>query len=148
MSEENKTIARRLREEYVSTGNSALADELLAADYLYHGPSILQEIRGREAFKQVVAGFRAGLPDLRETIDDQIAEGDKVVSRFTARATHTGELMGAPATGKQITGKGIDISRIVDGKIVEAWVMFDALDMFQQLGLLPEPGQSTGRAAT
>jgi steroid delta-isomerase-like uncharacterized protein len=148
MSEENKTIARRLREEYVSTGNSALADELLAADYLYHGPSILQEVRGREAFKQVVAGFRAALPDLRETIEDQIAEGNRVVSRFTFRATHTGELMGAPPTGKQITGQGIEISRIVNGKIVEAWVMFDALDMFQQLGLAPKPGQSTEQAST
>src|SRR5207237_1770000 len=103
MSEEDKTIARRLREEYVSTGNSALADELLAADYLYHGPGILQEVKGREAFKQVVAGFRAALPDLRETIQDQIAEGDKVVSRFITRATHTGERMGARTRGKPIT---------------------------------------------
>jgi steroid delta-isomerase-like uncharacterized protein len=136
MSEQNKVIARRLREECFSTGDMRLADQLLDENYVYHGPSILEEVKGREAFKQVVAGFRAALPDLRETVEDQIAEGDKVVTRFVSRGTHQGELMGAPPTGKQITIRGTDISRVRDGKIVEGWVMFDALAMMQQVGLV------------
>ncbi|MBI3493536.1 MAG: ester cyclase [Acidobacteria bacterium] len=136
MSEQNKTVARRLREECFSKGDMKLADELLDENYVYHGPSIMEEVKGREAFKQAVAGFRAALPDLRETVEDQIAEGDKVVSRFVSRGTHKGELMGAPPTGKPITIRGTDISRIRNGKIVEAWVMWDALAMLQQLGLV------------
>ncbi len=100
----------------------------------------MEEVRGREAFKQMVAGFRAALPDLRETVEDQVAEGDKVVSRFISRGTHKGELMGAPPTGRQITIRGTDISRIRNGKIVEAWVMFDALALMQQIGLVQELG--------
>jgi steroid delta-isomerase-like uncharacterized protein len=140
MSDQNKTIARRLREECFSKGDMALADQLLDDNYVYHGPCIMEEVRGREAFKQAVAGFRAALPDLRETVEDQIAEGDKVVSRFISRGTHQGELMGAPPTGKQITIRGTDISRVSNGKIVEAWVMWDALAMMQQLGIVQRLG--------
>lgn len=136
MSEANKIIARRLREECFSSGDMRMADELLDENYVYHGPTIMEEVRGREAFKQAAAAFRAALPDLRATVEDQIAEGDKVVSRFVSRGTHTNELMGAPATGRQITIRGTDISRIRDGKIVEAWVMWDALAMMHQLGLV------------
>ncbi len=145
MSEQNKTLARRLREEFISSGDMALADELLAPDYHYHGPAAMREIRGREAFKQAIAGFRAALPDLRETVEDQIVQADKVVSRFRLRGTHQGELMGVAPTGKQITIEGIDISRIEDGKIAEAWVMWDAHGMMEQIGLYPAP---EGAAAT
>lgn len=136
MSEQNKLLARRLREECFSSGNLALADVLLDEDYLYHGPGLMEEVRGREAFKQAIEMFRTAIPDLRETIEDQIAEGDKVVSRFISRGTHKGELMGAPPTGKQLTIKGTDISLIRNGKIVEAWVMWDALAFVQQIGLV------------
>ncbi len=136
MSQQNKALARRLREDCFSTGDMTLADELLDENYLYHGPTIMEEVRGREAFKEAIASFRAALPDLRETVEDQIAEGDKVVSRFISRGTHKGELMGAPPTGKQITIRGTDISRIRNGKIVEAWVMWDSLAFMQQIGLV------------
>lgn len=135
MSEQNKSVARRLREGFISSGDMALADELLHPNYVYHGPTAMKEIRGREAFKAAIAGFRAALPDLQETVEDQIAQGDKVVSRFTTRGTHRGELMGAAPTGKQILIEGIDISRIENGKIVEAWVMWDAHGMMEQAGL-------------
>jgi steroid delta-isomerase-like uncharacterized protein len=140
MSEQNKAVARRLREECFSTGDMGVADELLDENYLYHGPAIMEEVKGREAFKQLVAVFRGALPDIRETVEDQIAEGDKVVSRFIVRGTHRGELMGAPPTGKQITIKGTDISRITNGKIVEAWVMWDSLAFVQQIGLVQPLG--------
>jgi predicted ester cyclase len=83
--------------------------------------------------------FRAAFPDLHGTIEDQIAEGDKVVSRMTYRGTHQGELMGIPPTGKQVTMSFIGIHRITAGKVAEGWVNFDALGMMQQLGVIPSP---------
>lgn len=139
-AEQYKTIARRVREEFVSTGNMELADELLAVDFVYYGPAMLPEVRGREAFKQTIAAFRQGFPDLTERVDEQFVDGDRVISRFTTRGTFTGELMGAPGTGKAFqTSNGMDILRIADGKVVEAWAMFDALAMLQQIGLMPSP---------
>jgi predicted ester cyclase len=85
--------------------------------------------------------FRTAFPDLHGTIEDQIAEGDKVVMRMTYRGTHQGELMGIPATGKPVTMTFISINRIAEGKIAEGWVNFDALGMMQQLGVIPVPGQ-------
>jgi steroid delta-isomerase-like uncharacterized protein len=116
----------------------ALAEELLAVDFLYHGPSLLPEVRGREAFKQVLAGFRAAFPDLRETIDDQVAHGDKVANRFTSRGTHRGDLMGIAPTGKTFKLAGIDICRIVDNKIVEMWASWDALTFLQDIGAVEQ----------
>lgn len=140
-AEENKTIARRVREEFVSTGNMDVADELLAADFVYYGPGMLPEVRGREAFTQTIAAFRAAFPDLTERIDEQFTDGDRVISRFTTRGTFTGELMGIAPTGKAFTTtNGMDICRIEDGRVVEVWAMFDALAMFQQIGALPAPG--------
>ena len=98
MSEQNKTLVRRVVEEVYNQGNLAVADELAASDLVVHQTS--QEIRGREGAKQYVAALRAAFPDLHMTIEDQIAEGDRVVTRWTARGTHTGEFHGIPPTGK------------------------------------------------
>jgi steroid delta-isomerase-like uncharacterized protein len=139
-AEQYKTIARRVREEFVSTGNMDLADELLAPDFVYYGPAMLPEVRGREAFKQTIAAFRQGFPDLTERIDEQFVDGDRVISRFTTTGTFTGELMGAAGTGKAFrTTNGMDICRIADDKVIEVWAMFDALAMLQQIGLMPSP---------
>jgi predicted ester cyclase len=92
---------------------------------------------GREGQKQTITAVRAALPDIRSTIDDLIAEGDKVVWRWTARATHQGPLMGIPPTGKQITFGGIVIDRIASGQIVERWDQTDTLGLLQQLGAIP-----------
>ena len=140
-AEENKTIARRVREEFISTGDMDLADELLAEDFVYYGPGMLPEVRGREPFKQTIAAFRAAFPDLTERIDEQFTDGDRVISRFTTRGTFTGELMGIPPTGKAFTTtNGMDICRIADGRVVEVWAMFDALAMLQQIGAIPTAG--------
>ena len=93
-----------------------------------------------EGFKAYVSAFRVAFPDLHATVEDQIAEEGKAAMRFTARGTHKGEFQGIPPTGKQVTLSGIDIQRIVDGKIVENWVSLDALGLLQQLGVLPPMG--------
>jgi steroid delta-isomerase-like uncharacterized protein len=136
MSEQNKALSRRIAEECFNKGNLAVADEVIAADFVDHSapPGLAP---GVEGFKQLVAMYRNAFPDIRTTIDDVIAEGDKVVIRWTGRGTHKGELMGIAPTGKTVTVTGIGIDRIANGKIVEHWESFDQLGMMQQLGVIP-----------
>ena len=136
--EENKALLRRLFEEVWNQGNLGTVDELLATDYVLNDPA--QMVRGPEGFKAYVSAFRAAFPDMKATIEDQIAEDDRVAMRFTVHATHKGEFQGIPPTGKQVILSGIDIQRIVGGKIVENWVNLDALGLLQQLGVLPPMG--------
>ena len=135
---ENKGQLRRLFEEVWNQGSLAVVDELLVADYVLHDPA--QQVRGPEGFKAYVSAFRAAFPDMHATIEDQIAEDDMVAMRVTVRATHKGEFQGLPPTGKQVILTGIDIQRIVDGKIAENWVNLDALGLLQQLGVIPPMG--------
>ena len=114
MSERNKAQVRRVIEEIYNRGDLAVVDELAASDLVIHASS--QDIRGRDGAKQYVAALRAGFPDLHLTVEDQVAEGDMVVTRWTARGTHTGAFQGIPATGKAIRVAGTDIDRIIDGK--------------------------------
>ncbi len=102
------------------------------------------EVRGPEAQTQQVVLYRTAFPDLRFTIEDQIAEGDKVVNRVTARGTHRGEFRGIPPTGQEMRVTGITIDRIVVGKLHESWASWDFLGLLQQLGLVPGPGQGGG----
>ena len=136
MSEENKALARRSIEDIFNTGNLDVADEVFAADYVDHDipPGLPANLEG---FKQLVSMYRAAFPDLHITIEDVIAEGDKVVLRWVAKGTHQGDLMGIPPTNKQATVTGIDINRVAGGKIAEHWGNFDQMGMMQQLGLIP-----------
>jgi steroid delta-isomerase-like uncharacterized protein len=97
----------------------------------------------RERHKQFLTTFYSAFPDLGHTVEDQIAEGDRVATRATNRGTYRGELMGIPPTGKQFTVTGINIVRVSGGRIVEEWVNFDTLGMMQQLGVISQPGQTT-----
>ncbi len=144
-TEGDKAVARRVREGFVSTGDMALADTLLAPDFVYHGPALLPEVRGREAFKQTIAAFRQAFPDLTERVVEQYADGDRVISRFSSRGTFDGELMGLPPTGKAYASdNSVDICRVVDGRVVEMWAMFDTHTLLQQLGAVPDaPAAST-----
>lgn len=142
MSEENKALVRRVFEDVWNKGNLAVVDELCATNYLGHQPSIPEGIRGPEGFKQFVTMYRTAFPDVQFTIEDMIAEGDKVVDRWTARGTHKGALMDIPPTGKQVTVTGMGIVRIEGGKAVEAWGNFDQLGLLQQLGVVPPIGQA------
>ena len=136
MSEENKALALRAS-EIVNQKNPDLIEELYPPDFVWHGPA--GDIRGYEQAKQLSSTFFAAFPDAHITDEDLIAEGDKVVRRYTTRGTHQGQTeMFGPPTGRQIEQKGITIHRIEDGKIVEEWEAFDSLIMLQQLGLAPE----------
>ena len=108
---------------------------VLPPDFVWHEPD--QDIQGSEEAKQFVATFLEAFPDLNVTVEDEIAEGDKVVTRWTIRGTHQGELMGIAPTEKQIELKGITIHRIEGDKIAEEWSRYDNLGMMQQLGALP-----------
>jgi steroid delta-isomerase-like uncharacterized protein len=139
MSEENKAIVRRSFEEVWNQGKLVVADEIYDASFVAHGFGV-ELPPGPEGFKQFVSAYRSAFPDIHFTIEDQFAEGDRVVARWTARGTHKGELMGIPATGKPVVVTGIDIYHIRSGKAVESWVNWDALGMMQQLGVIPPMG--------
>ncbi len=135
--EENKAITRRFLEEIFAGGNLELVDELFAPNFVLHDPSVPQEVHGLEAMKQYITMYRTAYPDTRFAVGDQIAEGDRVVTRWTGQGTHQGELMGIPPTGARVTVTGISIDRIAGGRIEETWVSYDALGMMQQLGVIP-----------
>ena len=140
LSETNKTIARRLFDEVWNKGNLAVLNEIIAKDHVNSGPGTLPGLpTGPEGTKQLVTVYRNAFPDLRFTIDEQIAEGDKVVTRWTAHGTHQGELAGMPPTNKTATVTGIAVDRIVNGKFAESWGVFDQFGMLQQLGVIPTP---------
>jgi len=129
-AEVNKTLVRREQEElWNHTGDLDAAEELFAAEQA-------------EAAKQEAADFRRGFPDVISTIEDLIAEGDKVVARWRSRATHRGDYMGTPPSGKEVEFTGISFYRIEGNKITESWTVEDELGLMRQIGAIPEPGQS------
>ena len=138
--EDNKSIPRRFIDEAFNQGRLGIIDELLVPDYVNHVAGT--DVVGRDAMKQFVSSYRAAFPDYSCTIDDQVAEGDKVVTRWTARGTQQGELMGIPPTGKQVSLGGVAIDRLVDGQVAETWLEADVLSMLQQLGVVPAPGRA------
>jgi steroid delta-isomerase-like uncharacterized protein len=139
-AEENKAIVRRWVDEAYNPGNVGLMDELFAADFVNHDPANPM-VRDLEGLKQDVRTQQAAFPDRHTSIDELLADGDKVIKRFTFRGTQTGEWNGIPATGKQVTLQGIDILRIENGQIREIWWGYDALGVLQQLGVIPQPEQ-------
>jgi predicted ester cyclase len=139
--QENKDIVRRLLEE-PWTGNLDVIDELVDANYVGYDPATPEPLRGPEGVKEFVSSYLAAYSDGRITVDDQVAEGDMVASRWTGRGTHDGELMGIAPTRKQVTVSGITLSRLSNGKVVEEWSNWDTLGMLQQLGAVPEMAQA------
>jgi predicted ester cyclase len=153
-TEDNKAIARRLYEEVWEKGNVAAVDELIAPNqvdhfhYPAHVPVPAEYQQSLEQIKRNVSHFHTTFPDFQYTVELQVAEGDLVVTRLTARGTHTGEYRGLkykgiPPTGKQVTWTFIEIVRILDGKIVEQWSNGDDLGRLQQLGALPTSSQAS-----
>ena len=124
MAEQKKALVRRWLNEVLTQGNVRLVDELFAPNYILHGPSLVREVHGREGVEKYVMRFRAASPDICFNIEDQVAEGDTVVTRWAARGTHRGDFLGIPPTGKQMMVTGIEFDRIVDGKIDEGWVAY------------------------
>lgn len=147
MSEHNKALVRRGVEQVWNGANFDAADEIVAHDFVVHASRPGNEIHGSEGAKQYFAMLHQAFPDLKFTIDDHIAEGDRVVTRWSARGTHKGEFQGIPPTGKEVTLSGIDIDRIAGGKIVECWMNLDELGLLQQLGVIPAPESATASRA-
>lgn len=141
-TEANKALVRRATEEVWNQGKLAVLDEFAASDSVYYDPAV-PYVHNLEDYKRYVTQFRSAFPDIHVTIEDMIAEGDKVVMRWTLHGTHTGNIvrlgMHVPATGKQVTQTGITIFRFVEGKGVETWANSDAFGLYQQLGLIPAP---------
>jgi steroid delta-isomerase-like uncharacterized protein len=138
--EENKALLRRAVEEVFSAqGNVDVADEIFAPDYVGMNPTDPQDVRGPEGAKELANMYRSAFPDVRLIIEEQVAEGDKVVTRWIAYGTHQGEMMGIAPTGNQVRVEGITISHIQEGKIVQEWELFDTLGLMQQLGAAPTP---------
>ena len=142
MAADNKAKMRRIPEEMFNRGNLAVADEVIAADYVEHVPVFPGLPTGLDGLKQFVMALRAAFPDFHYTVEDEIAEGDRVVQRVTAEGTMRGAFAGMPPTGKRATWTEIHISRCADGKLVEHWANLDQLGMLQQLGVIPVPGQA------
>ena len=138
MSEENKALFRRFIDEVMGNKNLAVLDELIAPDFVDHNP-MPGTAGGREGMKQGMTMFFAAFPDLKSTIGEMIAEGDKVVGVMTTTGTHKGDLMGIPASGKQVSFSEIHMVRIANGKAVEHWGLADDMAMMQQIGAIPAP---------
>jgi len=139
-AQQNAAVARRFIEELFNQRNLAVADEIIAADHTNHDPGTPGISDGPEGAKQVVSLYSTAFPDVRLTIEDQFAQGDRVVTRWTGVGTHQGELMGIPPSGKQATVTGMQINRITNGKIAETWVNWDTLGLLQQIGAISTPG--------
>jgi steroid delta-isomerase-like uncharacterized protein len=135
--EQNKAVARRWSEELWGRGDLAVADEIIAPDYVRHDPGDPFPAHGPEDVKRIVTMLRAMLPDFKIEVEEMIAEGDMVVSRYTTTATDTKGYMGMPPTGKSIRTPAIQIFRFANGKIVESWAARDDLGALRQLGHAP-----------
>ena len=122
----------------INTGNLAMLDELVAPDYTEHS----EGFQGVEPFKQQLAAFRAAFPDLRVSIEDLLIDGDRFASRTTVTGTHTGDLMGMPATGRHISVEAVDIGRVENGRAKERWGGLNMYSMLTQLGVIPAPQPS------
>jgi predicted ester cyclase len=133
-SKDDNQAAVRACFENASQGNFDALDEVVAPEYVLHP----QDVQGVDGLKQMVEGYRSALSGLRVTIDQQLADGDYVATRFTISGTHDGDLMGAPPTGKDVAFTGITISRCEGGRIVEEWELTDTMGLLGQIGALPE----------
>ena len=141
MSVENKAIVRRLYEEVWNKRKLEVVNELISPSHALQGPNIFGSSMGPEAYKRQVLRFLEGYPDLRWTIEDTIAEKDKVVACWTISGTHKGDFMGVPATYKKVSVDGMTVHHIAGGKIMDSNINWDALGMMQQLGAVPVMGK-------
>jgi predicted ester cyclase len=142
MSEENKTLVRRIVEDYWSKKNPSLAGELFGANCSIHTPDV--DLQGMEGATLLYDVFSTAFPDFRITIDDTVAEGEQVAIRHTFAGTHNGPFGETPASGNRVTVSGMMLFRVVGGKVAEARLTWDTLKLQQQVGALPK---ASGQAA-
>jgi steroid delta-isomerase-like uncharacterized protein len=139
MSEQNKATIRRAVDVVWNRGDFSGLAEFMSQDFVVHTSTMGGDIHGPEGVCQYFGALRAAFPDMHFTVEDQIAEGDRVVTRWVAQGTHSGAFQGIAPTGRKCVVSGIDIDRFVDGRAVECWTRIDELGMLQQIGALPEP---------
>ncbi len=136
-SENNKAAIRKFLEEVINQNRMDRANDLVVEDFVELDPLPGQR-QGREGLKAVLGMMRAAFPDIRWTAEEMVAEGDKVVTRFTWTGTHRGEFLGIPATGKSVSVKGVVIDQLEGGKMSNSRMLMDSLGLMQQLGVVPE----------
>ena len=135
IAEDNQTLVRSAFEDIWDNGTLARVDEVLRSSFVRHGPTSLEgDITGREGFKQLVTMYRTAFPDLTVPIEQQVVQGNLVVTRWTARGTHGGDLQGIPSSGKRIAVQGMLIDRIENGQIPAERAVYDSLGLMQQVG--------------
>jgi steroid delta-isomerase-like uncharacterized protein len=138
-ADSNAATTRRILDEAWNQGRLEVLDETVAEDFVNHDPADPEDLRGREAFKERVRGYRTAMPDLKVTIEELIASDEFVATRWTATGTNDGELQGMPATHRAVTITGNSIDRFdAQGRLVETWDQWDNLGFMQRLGLIPE----------
>jgi steroid delta-isomerase-like uncharacterized protein len=138
--EQNKDLVRRAIEQIWNGGNYDTIEEFVARDFVAYASTPADEVHGPENAKQYFMQLHKAFPDIRFTIVDQVAEGDKVATHWTASGTHKGEFRGLAPTGKRFTVTAIDIDRIVNGRVSECWSNMDELSLLRQLGAIPTSG--------
>ena len=142
-AEHNKAIVRRIYKEYLDELDPAAADELLADDVVLHAVRAFGEGSGRENIKEGFSAFLSGFAERHTEVEDLIVEEERVVARHTHHLKHANDVFGILPSGKRLSVWGIDIFRFEDGKVAEWWIIDDNLGMIEQLGAIPQPGQST-----
>ena len=148
-AQENKDLARRFMDEVWNKGNLNFIDEVTDPNFVSHDPAGPEDMGGGvEGKRRFTEMYRNAFPDIQMSVEDVIAEGDKVVTRWTVRATHQGELMSIPPSGNRVEVTGISIDRMEGGKFVETWSTYDALGMMQQLGVMDSSSQEHSEEAS
>jgi predicted ester cyclase len=137
--ENNRALSRRIAEEIINNKNLRAVNELIDTKYVIH--TTMGDFEGPEGFKKFLTTYFTAFPDIHQIIEEEIAEGDKVMFRQTYTGTHQGSLMGIPPTGKHINIQQMVVNRFAGGKAVESWALADMFSMMQQLGLIPPMGQ-------
>jgi len=137
-AQENKQVLRRFTDEFINTGDPSLAEELVSPDAVFHAPTSPEPLRGPEGYLQLLGMLRAAFPDVQWTLEEMVAEGDKVAARFTMRGTHQGPFLGLSPSGRAFTATSMAFYRLEDGKILEENGMPDMASIMQQIGA-PSP---------
>jgi len=136
-TEENKALYWRIYDNILNKGNLSIIDEFVAPNYIYHDPH--NPLNSPDELKQGMSAYRTAFPDMRFTVEEMVAEGDKVAKRWKFVGTHKGELMGIAPTGKEVTVTGMSMGRFANGKLAEEWEAADMLGLMQQVGAIPTP---------
>ncbi len=136
-TEQNKAKERLMVAEALNKGNLTVVDECLAPDFIYHGPGGV-EVKGPDGYKQFLAGLRTAYPDIHVKIENILAEADLVATRYTCTFTFTGQTGTIAPTGKRVSMTGAILDRFKGDKLIETWEVYDRLDLYQQLGIIPQ----------